>query len=1280
MKNFKLILIFIPLLFVTLLNAGWGQISITSLPYSPAVTTFDSFNPTDASAFTSTIPTGWSGSSSGTAAYKGRGTGSSNAGGYWAYGSGSEYSLGALRSGTPGNITYTVSYTNNSGGTITSITFSWDYEQWRYANTSGWDCSGTGQLSGNSTLNAKDFTGSASGTSGSVTVTPVTSFTLSGLSIANGQTFGISWVTTDASSSDNGIAIDNFSISASGSPPSMTVNPTSLSGFSYSQGSGPSVAKTSVLNGSNLNPSSGNITITGSTNYEVSTNGSTFSSSQTIAYTSSTLNNSTIYVRLKAGLTSGTYNNENVVVSGGGITSQNIACSGKILSAEPVIQATNITSDSVSTASMVISWTNGSGTNRAVFMKEGVQGTITDPTDSVSYSASANWNSKGTQLGSSGYYCIFNGSDNSVSLTNLTTNTNYWIQVFEYNGSGIYTNYLTITASGNPNNFYVTPTIQASNIIFPTVASNSITASWTNGNGSGRIVIINTSNSFVNPSNGTNPSASTNYSGSGQQVVFNGTGNTVAVTNLSAGVTYWFRVYDYNGSSTSTQYNVNTATSNPNNQSSSTATYIWTGGVGDLNWNTAGNWSPSRNSVSSSDKLTFDNTGILTLSVNQSETVDWLTISGNTNLTLNSSTSKTITVGTNISIAGNSVLSTGSNVNISLNSVATLNINGFLNCGTSTISGDGNLNLSSTGTLGIGSSNSIAGNLTTTGTKTFDPAASFTFNGNGFVQSTVGLPTSIGNLTINNSNGVLLQNNLNIEGTLTLSSGTFIIGYNTLTLNNPIAGTTSNLNGSGNSSIIISGNASGINIPASISNLNNITLNNPNGTVLQGDLNVVGTIYLSSGAFSLNSHTLTLSGSISTTSGTITGSSGSNIILSVLANSTGSLNFSTGTDIHNFSVNSTGSTITLNSNLTIYGNMNVTNGTVDILDNVISLASTGLLVESTNNVIKSSTGNGIITITKTLTNPVADNCNGIGVTISSESDLGNTTIERHLNYVIGNGNSGIKRWFNISPTNNSGLDATVVFKYDPTELNSNTENNLSIFKSINNGLSWIEVMNKTLNNINKTLTTTGVDDFSRWTFANSGALPVEMLSFNSSVSEKNVTLKWITSSEINNSGFEILRSDANENNYLKIGFVKGNGTTSSQMKYTFSDYNTAPGKYKYKLKQIDNNGNFNYFNLNNIIEILPPKNFYLSQNYPNPFNPVTKIDFELPVDSKVNLIVFDILGREVKSLVSGELKQAGYYTVEFNASSIASGLYFYRMEANSHGKNLIFTNKMIVLK
>jgi photosystem II stability/assembly factor-like uncharacterized protein len=92
-----------------------------------------------------------------------------------------------------------------------------------------------------------------------------------------------------------------------------------------------------------------------------------------------------------------------------------------------------------------------------------------------------------------------------------------------------------------------------------------------------------------------------------------------------------------------------------------------------------------------------------------------------------------------------------------------------------------------------------------------------------------------------------------------------------------------------------------------------------------------------------------------------------------------------------------------------------------------------------------------------------------------------------------------------------------------------------------------------------------------------------------------------------------------------------------------------------------------------------PEVYSLGQNYPNPFNPSTNISYQLPINSYVTIKVCDVLGREVATLVNSK-QTTGSYTVEFNASNLASGIYFYRLVANSNGKDFIMTKKMMVIK
>ncbi len=188
-------------------------------------------------------------------------------------------------------------------------------------------------------------------------------------------------------------------------------------------------------------------------------------------------------------------------------------------------------------------------------------------------------------------------------------------------------------------------------------------------------------------------------------------------------------------------------------------------------------------------------------------------------------------------------------------------------------------------------------------------------------------------------------------------------------------------------------------------------------------------------------------------------------------------------------------------------------------------------------------------------------------------------------------------------------------------------------------------------------------------------LPVELVSFSSSVQGRDARLDWSTASELNNSGFDIERSESGNLQWSKVGFVTGNGTTNEMQAYSYTDRNLATGSYLYRLKQIDFNGNYEYFNLTGEVLIGVPGSFSLSQNFPNPFNPSTTINFDLPHDGNVSITLFDMSGREVAKLVN-EFRQAGYHTVSFNASALSSGAYFYRMDAG----NFADTKKMLLIK
>ncbi|HMS64756.1 MAG TPA: T9SS type A sorting domain-containing protein [Ignavibacteria bacterium] len=197
-----------------------------------------------------------------------------------------------------------------------------------------------------------------------------------------------------------------------------------------------------------------------------------------------------------------------------------------------------------------------------------------------------------------------------------------------------------------------------------------------------------------------------------------------------------------------------------------------------------------------------------------------------------------------------------------------------------------------------------------------------------------------------------------------------------------------------------------------------------------------------------------------------------------------------------------------------------------------------------------------------------------------------------------------------------------------------------------------------------------------------GTLPVELTSFTYSINKSDLTLYWTTVTEINNSRFEIERSTVS-GEWSKVGSLAGAGNSTVSKSYSFTDKNLAKGVYNYRLKQIDFNGNFEYFSLSDKVEVGTPGIFELSQNYPNPFNPSTKINYSLAKDGFVSIKIFDNAGRQIASLVN-EFKNSGFYTVDFNAADLSSGIYFYKLVMNSsnsiEANDITNVRKMILLK
>lgn len=188
-------------------------------------------------------------------------------------------------------------------------------------------------------------------------------------------------------------------------------------------------------------------------------------------------------------------------------------------------------------------------------------------------------------------------------------------------------------------------------------------------------------------------------------------------------------------------------------------------------------------------------------------------------------------------------------------------------------------------------------------------------------------------------------------------------------------------------------------------------------------------------------------------------------------------------------------------------------------------------------------------------------------------------------------------------------------------------------------------------------------------------VPVELTAFTAEASVDGVILRWTTATELNNHGFEIEKS-ADGTEFFTIAFVPGAGTTTETKNYSYTDEVGYKGgeTFYYRLKQVDLDGRIQYSNIAEVVFDVP-KDFVLHQNYPNPFNPSTTIKFAVPKTSLVNIKVYDLTGQEVSVLVN-EVKEAGTYEIKFDARSLASGIYLYRMTA----ENFSSVRKLNILK
>lgn len=573
--------------------------------------------------------------------------------------------------------------------------------------------------------------------------------------------------------------------------------------------------------------------------------------------------------------------------------------------------------------------------------------------------------------------------------------------------------------------------------------------------------------------------------------------------------------------------------------------------------------------------------------------------------------------------------------------------------------------------------------------------------------------TTLGNGS--NSTALIIPSNHSINGSIDVTNNA------KLTIQNTTYPTLRNLSTGSTVEYCVSGKS--IQTTQADANYANLIINNSGGVVLGGNNTVNGILSLTSGNLSLNGYTLTLNGTISGSGGTLTGSSTSNIIIGGTG-ALGTFAFTEGNRIlNNLTLNrSSSGTATLSSYLNVIGTLTLTNGIINCISTADSItlgsnsSSPGTLSFSQSGPNYTSWINGklqryIASGTNNILFPIGTSSHWEGVkliyasntitggSISAIFNLGdpgnlNTGSINDNGYIIdrySNYGSWTLKNNSVSGTYEINLDA-YNFTGINTEPADTKRQNLRIIKRTDPSSLWCADGSHSSGSGNSTQWTvkrTGLTSFSDFTLASNAndntlgnsPLPVNLSSFTYSINQREVVLKWETTSEINNSGFEIQRANLSISDliYENIGFVKGAGNSNKNTDYSFKDSKLNSGKFKYRLKQIDYNGNYQFHYLNNQIEIAAPVKFDLGQNYPNPFNPSTKIDFSLPEQSKVKITIFDITGKEITTILNKSLN-AGYHNISFSASNLSSGIYLYRISAISAFTQFSSIKKMILLK
>jgi len=633
------------------------------------------------------------------------------------------------------------------------------------------------------------------------------------------------------------------------------------------------------------------------------------------------------------------------------------------------------------------------------------------------------------------------------------------------------------------------------------------------------------------------------------------------------------------------------------------------------------------------------------------------------------------------------------------------------------------LNVSDNSAVTVNANISVANNINVNSPSTFDCGSSvITFGSGATITGSAPLTTGTGTLvfsgsgTVNNSTstfnnvtiggGVNLGAGVTINGTLQISSGGF------LSTNYPIYGPSSTLkynSGTTYGRSLEWSSTSGAGYPNHVQISNNTTLNLGNaGTTtarqMAGNLTIdAGSALDMSVTGSVMERPLTVFGNI-TNGGTlklggINGPNAGDLIVKGNFTNNGTFNSNTrevvfdGTSVQTISGTtspvftyfalSNPAGVELGVNTTIQNRLRFDEGVLRLSNFNLSLSS-GATYSGTPSATQMivTNGTGMLKFTgtgpSTLLFPIGDETgtaeySPAQVILNSGTETIGVRVVDAPHPSKGPGSLYLTRYWDITRDGNSSINYDLTLNYLDEDVSEPTQESSLVMGKFN-GTLWT-VLPTTLDATANTLTVSSQTSFSQFTGGEPSALPVELSSFNAKVSGGTVLLDWETKTEMNNYGFEVERKYSNSE-WTKVGFVEGYGMSNSPKYYSFPDKPAGTGKISYRLKQIDNDGQFEY---SPVVEVLVdnlPNGFVLEQNYPNPFNPETSIRFAFKEDTKATLKVYNSLGAEVAVLFDGIAEAGRYYDLKFVGNELASGFYIYKLAAGDY----VSVKKMLLMK